>query len=166
MELCYILPYLVQDGKMEEACQWFVTFKYFNPEAERVDENLRYYKSLGLTKNSFVPLETLPYKDLYIEGAKLYDNQKWSEAVDKLELSLRDFYTKLDECYITCEAVSSTDEVVETEYYSLLTELFMSSLKCRTKCIDKLDSFRLNTDENILSMYFQYLQYSYFKSEV
>jgi len=156
----------LQVGKVEEACRWFVTYQYFNPEDERVDQNLRYYESLGLDKSSFVRLETLFYKDLYLDGMNYYDQQKWSEAIDKFELSLKDFYTKLDECYITCEAVSSTDEVVETEYYSLLTELFMSSLKCRTKCVNKLDSFRLNTDENLLSSYFQYLQYSYFKSQL
>ena len=162
----YLFEFYIQVGKLEEACRWFVTYQYFNPEDKRVDENLRYYESLGLDKSFFLRLETLFYKDLYLEGMALYDEQRWSEAVDKFELSLRDFYSKLDECYITCEAVSSTDELVEAEYYSLLTEMFMSSLKCRTKCINKLDSFRLNTDENILSSYLQYLQYSYFKSQL
>ena len=106
----------------------------------------------------------MPYRDLYDEGADLYDNMKWSEAVTKFEASLADFYSKLDECYMMCEAFN-IDDLGVTEYHGLLSGLFMESLKCRTRCLKNLDLFRINPVDDLLSSLYEYLQFTYYKRE-
>jgi len=156
----------LQDGKAKEGCKSFVTYQYFNPDGNKVDDNLKYYKSLKLDDSAFTPLETIPYKDLYIEGMELYSEKKWSEAIKKFEASLKSLYSELDECYILCEAFNNVDDLVGLEYYSLLSGLFMSSLKCRTECMDRLDFFRLNPVENILSSHYQFMQFTYYQCKL
>ena len=141
-----------------------MTYRYFNPDADKVDGNYHHYKSLKLDESAYIPVETVPYRDLYAEGVQLYDDTKWSEAVTKFEASLGDFYSKLDECYVTCDAFNFDDQSI-TEYHGLLSGLFMESLKCRTGCLERMDFFRINPAEDLLSSHYQYLQFTYFKRE-
>lgn len=141
-----------------------MTYRHFNPDGYKVDDNYNHYKSLKLDSSAYIPKETMPYKDLYIEGIELYSNEKWSEAIQKFEPSLEDLYSKLDECYIACEAYN-IDDLGVTEYHGLLSGLFMASLKCRTECLKKLDFFRLDPEEDLLSSHYGYIQFTYYKCE-
>ena len=141
-----------------------MTYRHFNPDGNKVDHNYDHYTSLKLDGSAYIPVETMPYRDLYVEGAKLYNNAKWDEAVIKFEASLKDFYSKLDECYIMCEAYN-IDDVGIAEYHGLLSGLFMISLKCRNECLKKLDFFRINPLDDLLSSHYEYLQFLYYKRE-
>ena len=141
-----------------------MTYRHFNPDGDKIDDNYKHYKSLKLHSSAYIPVESMPYRDLYDEGVELYNDAKWSEAVTKFEASLKDFYSKLDECYMMCEAFS-IDELDVTEYHGLLSGLFMDSLKCRTGCLKKLDFFRIDPVDDLLSSLYEYLQFTYYKCE-
>ena len=141
-----------------------MTYRYFNPSGNQVADNYAYYTSLNLHSSAYVPVETVPYRDLYTEGAELYTEEKWAEAITKFEASLEDLYTKLDECYIMCEAFN-VDDLGTTEYYGLLSGLFIASLKCRNGCLTRLDFFRVSPRDDLLSSHYEYLQFTYYKRE-
>ena len=141
-----------------------MTYRYFNPDGHRVEANYKHYKSLNLDPSAYVSLETVPYRDLYIEGIDLYADEKWKEALEKFETSVKDFYTKLDECYITCEAFNF-DDLSISEYQGILTNLYIALLQCRTECVNKLDFFRLDPADDLLSSHYEYLQFTYYKRE-
>lgn len=143
-----------------------MTYRYFNPDGNKIDDNLNHYKSLKLDSSAFTPVETIPYKDLYIEGMELYTEEKWSEAIEKFEASLKNLYSKLDECYIMCEAFNNINDLVGSEYYSSLSGLFILSLKCRTDCVNKLDFFRLDPVDNLLSSHYHFMQFTYYKCKL
>ena len=141
-----------------------MTYRYFNPDGHKVDANYNHYKSLKLDSSAYVPMETMPYRDLYMEGIDLYADEKWKEAVDKFEASLKDFYAKLDECYIACEAFN-IDDLSVSEYHGILSNLYIALLQCRTECVKKLDFFRLDPEDDLISSHYQYLQFTYYKRE-
>ena len=139
-----------------------MTYRYFNPSGSKVADNYAHYRSLNLHSSAYDPVETVPYRDLFTEGIELYAAEKWAEAIAKLEASLEDFYSKLDECYIMCEAFNVNDLGI-TEYYGLLSGLFMASLRCRNGCLSRLDFFRVNPKDDLLSNLYEYLQFTYYK---
>lgn len=141
-----------------------MTYRYFNPDGHRVEANYKHYQSLNLDASAYIPLETVPYRDLYIEGIDLYADEKWKEALEKFETSVNDFYTKLEECYIACEAFNF-DDLSISEYQGILTNLYIALLQCRTECVNKLDFFRLDPADDLLSSHYEYLQFTYYKRE-
>ena len=141
-----------------------MTYRYFNPDGHKVDSNYNHYKSLDLDSSAYVPVETMPYRDLYLEGVDLYADEKWKEAVDKFEASLKDFYAKLDECYIACEAFN-IDDMSILEYQAILSNLYTALLQCRTECVKKMDFFRLDPEDDLISSHYEYLQFTYYKCE-
>lgn len=143
-----------------------MTYRYFNPDGDQVDSNYNYYKSLKLDDDAYTPIETVPYKSLYIEGIELYTDKNWDKAIEKFEESLEDLYSKLDECYIMCDAFNNAKNLDMSEYYGLLSGLFISSLKCHTECLDRLDFFRVDPTDNLLSSHYGYMQFTYYQREL
>ena len=141
-----------------------MTYRHFNPDGHRVDHNYDHYKSLKLDSSAYIPSDSMPYRDLYVEAVDLYLDEKYSEAIKKFEASLEDFYSKLDECYITCEAFNVND-VDASEYHGLISGFFIGLLKCRTECVKRLDYFRIEPEDDLLASHFKYMQFAYHKCE-
>ena len=66
-------------------------------------------------------------------------------------------------CRTLCEGPLRHQEPLE--FSRAVTHYLTAVLECRGQCIGKLGEFPRDTDDDILTSYFRYLQFSYYQSE-
>ena len=121
----------------------------------------------------------LAHNKAYIAGVSAYQNNKWLEAVDNLELAVSSLLEAMDECRLMCEDIvfvnlTNSQAIVKRqdqdmfrldsmEWHHLVHSLVKSLLECRTQCLDKMATINGVYKAMYLSDHFNHLQFAYFK---
>ena len=70
--------------------------------------SLKFYRSkLNISQDNLVYREPgqLAHNKAYIAGVSAYQNNRWLEAVDNLELGVSSLLEAMDECRLMCEDI-------------------------------------------------------------
>lgn len=113
------------------------------------------------TYTSPTPLQ----RDLFQAGHVLFYKEDWEEMVQMLELSLKEFYTALDDCKDMCNGAPLRYSPV-VGFAQTMSQQFMGMMECRLDCVKRLGEFRYNNGEDFFGSYFHYLQQGYYFREI
>ena len=91
----------------------------------------------------------------------MFYKEDWEEMVQTFELSLKEFYTALDECKDMCDGAPLRYNPV-VGFTQMMSQQFMAMMECRLDCVKKLGDFRYNSGEDFFGSYFHYLQQGYY----
>lgn len=104
---------------------------------------------------------SLLQRDLFQAGHVLFYKEDWEEMVQMFELSLKEFYTALDECKDMCDGGPLHYNPI-VGFAQMMSQQFMAMMECRLDCVKKLGDFRYNNGEDFFGSYFHYLQQGYY----
>lgn len=106
MPITYVIIIVVllfnsQRNELNLASQHATTNYYLNPHDHNARANYEYYLNRDDTcnpGNECKSLETKLYRDLYVNGTKLYNEKEFKQMVKSFELSLKYFFMELKKC--------------------------------------------------------------------
>lgn len=157
----YMQLALYKVGNLTQAAQAASTYLYYNPEDEVGQNNIEYYKTLGLKESNFEPLETEKHMDAYEKAVQFYEKEEWGAAIEAFEDAIVKYLLKYEECRLVCEgrSIERTPDLA-----TMLSGSVQSLLQCRSDCPHKLGT---NRKKDVLYQFFEshfhYLQFAYYK---
>ena len=87
---------------VKEAAAHCYTYEYFNPHDQIARSNRAVYQN-RLNDTNVDRKETLKYRDLYILGQKLYEDEKFEEMISVFEEALVAYTAELHRCRFVIE---------------------------------------------------------------
>lgn len=87
----------LQEDLLQEAAAHCYTYEYFNPHDRAAHSNVEIYQD-KLKETEISRKETLKYRDLYVLGQELYDEEKFEEMVKVFEEALVAYIEALQKC--------------------------------------------------------------------
>ena len=99
LQLCYF-----QIGELQKAANAAYTNHIYNMDNNIMLENLKYYKGLpGVDHSKIVDVEEQNYVKKYYQGLDYYDEENWSELINVMEESLKDYLEAEEKCRVNCD---------------------------------------------------------------
>jgi len=157
LQLCYY-----QVGKHQAAANAAFTNLAVNAEAEVMRENLNYYLALpSVVKDDVVDLEAKAWTKPYLTGQTAYVDEEWGTMVEAMENSLRLYLKEEDDCRLQCD--KPFDQKWYPDFTSSVANHFTFCLKCSRNCPETLNLLNGEYTEDLLSTFYHYLQFGYYK---
>lgn len=145
-------------GSKKEASLAAARYLGMNPFNEKALSNMELYRS---HVGEGLRAETPPYVSLYTQALVKYNDEEYSGVTDLMEQSLQEFLDQLKTCRTLCDGPLSLREPLE--FSRAISHYLMAVLECRIQCTEQLGKFPRDTEDDILTSYFRYLQFSYFQ---
>ncbi|XP_029436883.1 LOW QUALITY PROTEIN: prolyl 3-hydroxylase 3 [Rhinatrema bivittatum] len=125
-------------GQMDAALAAAHTFFVANPEHAQIREDLGKYRNVqGVRWDRIQDLEALPHWEAYEQGVAHYSLKNYTQAIVRLETSLKEALETLEECQALCEGRQEEERHtgVHQELYEVIAEWYIQVLKCRQSCV-------------------------------
>ena len=154
---------LSQNGQPLDAVRAAFTYLEKHPNDDTMLENMKIYKRIPeVTDDEIISLEPVVHQDHYFAGAKLYEKGYWTEAIEEIELALKEYYKAYAKCQMLCEEQAERNQILGK---GGLFGVHVSVIECRSKCPNHLRTVRGFMVPDYLARHYNYLQLSYFKCE-
>ncbi|NXX76182.1 P3H3 hydroxylase, partial [Urocolius indicus] len=157
--------------RLDQAVSAAHTFFVANPQHLQMREDIEKYRRMSAVKpDSFRDLEATPHWEAYEAGIQHYNADEYLQAVARLEESLEEALTALEECRALCEGPwEAEDEEEEDEeemqpgLYEAIAAHYIHVLKCRQQCVLEIATKpgRISATEDFIPSHLDLLQFAY-----
>uniref|UniRef100_A0A8C0EII4 procollagen-proline 3-dioxygenase n=1 Tax=Bubo bubo TaxID=30461 RepID=A0A8C0EII4_BUBBB len=154
--------------KLDQAVSAAHTFFVANPQHLQMREDIEKYRRMsGVKSDNFRDLEATPHWEAYESGVQHYDADQYPQAVARLEESLTEALSALEECRALCEGPwEDEDEEEEMQpglYEAVAGTHYIQVLKCRQQCVLEIATKpgRISATEDFIPSHLDLLQFAY-----
>uniref|UniRef100_A0A8C9NE46 procollagen-proline 3-dioxygenase n=1 Tax=Serinus canaria TaxID=9135 RepID=A0A8C9NE46_SERCA len=127
----------------------------------------KYRRMSGVKSDSFQDLEATPHWEAYETGVQHYDADEYLQAVARLEESLSEALSALEECRALCEGPQEDEDEEEKMqpglYEAIAGTHYIQVLKCRQQCVLEIATKpgRISATEDFIPSHLDLLQFAY-----
>ncbi|NWJ00487.1 P3H3 hydroxylase, partial [Crypturellus undulatus] len=173
----YLQVAFFQLKKLDQAVSAAHTFFVANPQHLQMREDIEKYRRMsGVKADSFRDLEATPLWEAYEAGVQHYNADEYLEAVARLEESLGEALSALEECRTLCEGPWEEEEEQEKDedqeeekedmqpgLYEAIAAHYVQVLKCRQQCVIEIATKpgRISATEDFIPSHLDLLQFAY-----
>ncbi|NXC50410.1 P3H3 hydroxylase, partial [Penelope pileata] len=164
----YLQVAFFQLKKLDQAVSAAHTFFVANPQHLQMREDIEKYRRMsGVKSDNFRDLEATLHWEAYEAGVQHYDADEYLQAVNRLEESLREALSALEECRALCEGPLEKEEEEEEEMqpglYEAIAAHYIQVLKCRQQCVLEIATKpgRISAIEDFIPSHLDLLQFAY-----
>ncbi|XP_008946721.1 PREDICTED: prolyl 3-hydroxylase 3-like, partial [Merops nubicus] len=155
--------------KLDQAVSAAHTFFVANPQHLQMREDIEKYRRMsGVQSDDFRDLEATPHWEAYEAGVQHYNADEYLQAVAKLEKSLTEALSALEECRALCEGPWEDEDEEEEEemqpgLYEAVAAHYVQVLKCRQQCVLDIATKpgRVSATEDFIPAHLDLLQFAY-----
>ncbi|XP_026698244.1 prolyl 3-hydroxylase 3 [Athene cunicularia] len=158
---------LFQLKKLDQAVSAAHTFFVANPQHLQMREDIEKYRRMsGVKSDNFRDLEATPHWEAYEAGMQHYDADQYLQAVARLEESLTEALSALEECRALCEGPwedEDEEEEMQPGLYEAIAAHYIQVLKCRQRCVLEIATKpgRISATEDFIPSHLDLLQFAY-----
>uniref|UniRef100_A0A8C9EQB8 procollagen-proline 3-dioxygenase n=1 Tax=Pavo cristatus TaxID=9049 RepID=A0A8C9EQB8_PAVCR len=165
----YLQVAFFQLKKLDQAVSAAHTFFVANPQHLQMREDIEKYRRMsGVKSDNFRDLEAAPHWEAYEAGMQHYNADEYLQAVDRLEESLREALSALEECRALCEGPLEDEEKEEEDlqpglYEAIAGTHYIQVLKCRQQCVLEIATKPgwISATEDFIPSHLDLLQFAY-----
>ncbi|XP_051495128.1 prolyl 3-hydroxylase 3 isoform X2 [Apus apus] len=162
----YLQVAFFQLKKLDQAVSAAHTFFVANPQHLQMREDIEKYRRMsGVKSHSFRDLEAAPHWEAYEAGVQHYSADEYVQAVARLEESLSEALSALEECRALCEGPREDDDEEEMQpgLYEAVAAHYIQVLKCRQQCVLEIATKpgRFSATEDFIPSHLDLLQFAY-----
>ncbi|NXD62471.1 P3H3 hydroxylase, partial [Eolophus roseicapillus] len=165
----YLQVAFFQLKKLDQAVSAAHTFFVANPQHLQMREDIEKYRRMsGVRSDNFRDLETTPHWEAYEAGVQHYDADEYLQAVARLEESLTEALSALEECCALCEGPwedkdDEEEEEMQPGLYEAIAAHYIQVLKCRQQCVLEIATKpgRISATEDFIPSHLDLLQFAY-----
>ncbi|KGL75734.1 Prolyl 3-hydroxylase 3, partial [Tinamus guttatus] len=173
----YLQVAFFQLKKLDQAVSAAHTFFVANPQHLQMREDIEKYRRMsGVKADSFRDLEATPLWEAYEAGVQHYNADEYLQAVARLEESLREALSALEECRTLCEGPWEEEEEQENDgdqeeekedmqpgLYEAIAAHYVQVLKCRQQCVIEIATKpgQISATEDFIPSHLDLLQFAY-----
>ncbi|XP_048151518.1 prolyl 3-hydroxylase 3 [Corvus hawaiiensis] len=163
----YLQVAFFQLKKLDQAVSAAHTFFVANPQHLQMREDIEKYRRMsGVKSDSFRDLEATPHWEAYETGVQHYDADEYLQAVARLEESLSEALSALEECRALCEGPwedEDEEEKMQPGLYEAIAAHYIQVLKCRQQCVLEIATKpgRISATEDFIPSHLDLLQFAY-----
>ncbi|XP_013813606.1 prolyl 3-hydroxylase 3 isoform X1 [Apteryx mantelli] len=169
----YLQVAFFQLKKLDQAVSAAHTFFIANPQHFQMREDIEKYRRMsGVKSDSFRDLEATPLWEAYEAGVQHYNADEYLQAVARLEESLREALSALEECRALCEGPWEEDkdededeekEDMQPGLYETIAAHYVQVLKCRQQCVLEIATKPgwISATEDFIPSHLDLLQFAY-----
>ncbi|NXC19040.1 P3H3 hydroxylase, partial [Corythaeola cristata] len=165
----YLQVAFFQLKKLDQAVSAAHTFFVANPQHLQMREDIEKYRRMsGVKSDNFRDLEATPHWEAYEAGVQHYDADEYPQAVARLEESLTEALSALEECRALCEGPWEDEDEEEEEemqpgLYEAIAAHYIQVLKCRQQCVLEIATKpgRISATEDFIPSHLDLLQFAY-----
>uniref|UniRef100_A0A8B9GP36 procollagen-proline 3-dioxygenase n=1 Tax=Amazona collaria TaxID=241587 RepID=A0A8B9GP36_9PSIT len=165
----YLQVAFFQLKKLDQAVSAAHTFFVANPQHLQMREDIEKYRRMsGVRSDNFRDLEATPHWEAYEAGVQHYDADEYLQAVARLEESLTEALSALEECRALCEGPWEDEDDEEEEmqpglYEAIAGTHYIQVLKCRQQCVLEIATKpgRISATEDFIPSHLDLLQFAY-----
>ncbi|RMC07595.1 hypothetical protein DUI87_17071 [Hirundo rustica rustica] len=167
----YLQVAFFQLKKLDQAVSAAHTFFVANPQHLQMREDIEKYRRMsGVKADSFQDLEATPHWEAYETGVQHYDADEYLQAVARLEESLSEALSALEECRALCEGPwedEDEEEKMQPGLYEAIAAHYVQVLKCRQQCVLEIATKpgRISATEDFIPSHLDLLQFAYSQGE-
>ncbi|KFO14669.1 Prolyl 3-hydroxylase 3, partial [Balearica regulorum gibbericeps] len=154
--------------KLDQAVSAAHTFFVANPQHLQMREDIEKYRRMsGVKSDNFRDLEATLHWEAYEAGVQHYDADQYLQAAARLEESLTEALSALEECRALCEGPLEDEEEEEEEMqpglYEAIAAHYIQVLKCRQQCVLEIATKpgRISATEDFIPSHLDLLQFAY-----
>ncbi|XP_027566230.1 prolyl 3-hydroxylase 3 isoform X2 [Pipra filicauda] len=163
----YLQVAFFQLKKLDQAVSAAHTFFVANPQHLQMREDIEKYQRMsGVKSNSFRDLEAMPHWEAYEAGVQHYDADEYVLAMAKLEESLTEALSALEDCRALCEGPwedEDEEKDMQPGLYEAIAAHYIQVLKCRQQCVLEIATKpgRISATEDFIPSHLDLLQFAY-----
>ncbi|KAF1598967.1 UNVERIFIED_CONTAM: Prolyl 3-hydroxylase 3, partial [Eudyptes pachyrhynchus] len=164
----YLQVAFFQLKKLDQAVSAAHTFFVANPQHLQMREDIEKYRRMsGVKSDNFRDLEATPHWEAYETGVQHYNADEYLQAVARLEESLTEALSALEECRALCEGPWEDEDDEEEEMqpglYEAIAAHYIQVLKCRQQCVLEIATKpgRISATEDFIPSHLDLLQIAY-----
>ncbi|NXX97389.1 P3H3 hydroxylase, partial [Centropus bengalensis] len=153
--------------KLDQAVSAAHTFFVANPQHLQMREDIEKYRRMsGVKSDYFRDLEAMPHWEAYEAGMQHYNADEYLQAVARLEESLTETLSALEECRALCEGPwedEEEEEAMQPGLYEAIAAHYTQVLKCRQQCVLDIATKpgRISATEDFIPSHLDLLQFAY-----
>ncbi|NXH10243.1 P3H3 hydroxylase, partial [Bucco capensis] len=163
----YLQVAFFQLKKLDQAVSAAHTFFVANPQHLQMREDIEKYRRMsGVKSDKFQDLEAMPHWEAYEAGVQHYNADEYLQAVARLEESLQEALSALEECRALCEGPwedEDSEEEMQPGLYEAIAAHYIQVLKCRQQCTLEIATKpgRISATEDFIPSHLDLLQFAY-----
>uniref|UniRef100_A0A8C8BMU1 procollagen-proline 3-dioxygenase n=1 Tax=Otus sunia TaxID=257818 RepID=A0A8C8BMU1_9STRI len=163
----YLQVAFFQLKKLDQAVSAAHTFFVANPQHLQMREDIEKYRRMsGVKSDNFRDLEATPHWEAYEAGVQHYNADQYPQAVARLEESLTEALSALEECRALCEGPwedEDEEEEMQPGLYEAVAAHYIQVLKCRQQCVLEIATKpgRISATEDFIPSHLDLLQFAY-----
>ncbi|XP_074964717.1 prolyl 3-hydroxylase 3 isoform X3 [Phalacrocorax aristotelis] len=164
----YLQVAFFQLKKLDQAVSAAHTFFVANPQHLQMREDIEKYRRMsGVKSDNFRDLEAMPHWEAYEAGVRHYNADEYLQAAARLEESLTEALSALEECRALCEGPLEDEDEEEEEMqpglYEAIAAHYIQVLKCRQQCVLEIATKpgRISATEDFIPSHLDLLQFAY-----
>ncbi|XP_032851536.2 prolyl 3-hydroxylase 3 [Tyto alba] len=163
----YLQVAFFQLKKLDQAVSAAHTFFVANPQHLQMREDIEKYRRMsGVKSDNFRDLEATPHWEAYEAGVQHYNADEYLQAAARLEESLTEALSALEECRALCEGPwedEDKEEEMQPGLYEAIAAHYIQVLKCRQQCILEIATKpgRISATEDFIPSHLDLLQFAY-----
>ncbi|CAG9532599.1 unnamed protein product [Cercopithifilaria johnstoni] len=161
LQICYW-----KQKDLASAVRSAYTYLVANPKDQETLDNLAFYMEQdGYNEDMLIDARQMKYEASYMRGVKAYNDEEWQLCVNEFETSVKQFFEEEQKCRHICEDKLNweTFDSANPEITIIVTSLYLSVLRCKHDCVEKLSRVNGHDVGFILPTYFEYLHVCYYK---
>ncbi|XP_010155215.1 PREDICTED: prolyl 3-hydroxylase 3, partial [Eurypyga helias] len=155
--------------KLDQAVSAAHTFFVANPQHLQMREDIEKYRRMsGVKSDNFRDLEATPHWEAYEAGVQHYNADEYLQAVARLEESLTEALSALEDCRALCEGPREDEDEDEEEemqpgLYEAIAAHYIQVLKCRQQCVLEIATKpgRISATEDFIPSHLDLLHFAY-----
>ncbi|KFO80466.1 Prolyl 3-hydroxylase 3, partial [Cuculus canorus] len=154
--------------KLDQAVSAAHTFFVANPQHLQMREDIEKYRRMsGVKSDNFRDLEAIPHWEAYEAGMQHYNADEYPQAAARLEESLTEALSALEQCRALCEGPwedeDEEEEDMQPGLYEAIAAHYIQVLKCRQQCVLDIATKpgRISATEDFIPSHLDLLQFSY-----
>ncbi|XP_064011935.1 prolyl 3-hydroxylase 3 [Pogoniulus pusillus] len=163
----YLQVAFFQLKKLDQAVSAAHTFFVANPQHLQMRDDIKKYQRMsGVKSDNFRDLEATPHWEAYEAGVQHYNADEYLQAVVRLEESLKDALSALEECRALCEGPwedEGEEEEMQPGLYEAISAQYVQVLKCRQQCVLEIATKpgRISATEDFIPSHLDLLHFAY-----
>ncbi|NXG48245.1 P3H3 hydroxylase, partial [Psilopogon haemacephalus] len=163
----YLQVAFFQLKKLDQAVSAAHTFFVANPQHLQMRDDIKKYQRMsGVKSDNFRDLEATPHWEAYEAGVQHYNADEYLQAVVRLEESLKDALSALEECRALCEGPwegEDEEEEMQPGLYEAISAHYLQVLKCRQQCVLDIATKpgRISATEDFIPSHLDLLHFAY-----
>ncbi|NXG77537.1 P3H3 hydroxylase, partial [Baryphthengus martii] len=162
----YLQVAFFQLKKLDQAVSAAHTFFVANPQHLQMREDIEKYRRMsGVKSDNFQDLEAMPHWEAYEAGVQHYNEDEYLQAVARLEESLTEALSALEDCRALCEGPWEDEDKKDMQpgLYEAIAAHYTQVLKCRQQCVLEIATKPggISATEDFIPSHLDLLQFAY-----